>query len=348
VKRSMGKIIWTVIVVGWALGIMFSAIQAAPQTYPEAELSNGILNARIPLPDAHLGYYRGTRFDWSGMIVSLNYKGHNYFAPFYDKFEPALPDIEVRDKVAAGANSAASGPVEEFISPGETALGYSDAKPGEGFCKIGVGVLQKPQEPNYSSFQNYKILNPGTWTIRKGGDWIEFVQKLNCGSRYSYEYRKTIRLVKNKPEMTLEHSITNTGRKTIETIVYDHNFLVMDRQTTGPDFVVTFPFAPKATATLDGFAELRGNQLVFVKTLKNDDVLYTPLEGFGGSARDYKISVENRKTGAGVIITGDQPLTKVVFWSIRTVLAPEAFLSMKIEPGKTHKWTYRYQFYTVP
>ena len=51
---------------------------------------------------------------------------------------------------------------------------------------------------------------------------------------------------------------------------------------------------------------------------------------------------------AGVTFTGDQPLTKVVFGCIRTVLAPEAFFSMKMEPGKTHHWKYQYRFYTVP
>jgi len=86
---------------------------------------------------------------------------------------------------------------------------------------------------------------------------------------------------------------------------------------------------------------------VFLKTLKHDDVLYSPLEGFSRSAKDYKITVENQKTGAGVQISGDQPLAKMVFWSIRTVLAPEAFISMRIEPGKTHRWKYRYRFYTV-
>jgi hypothetical protein len=332
------------------LSIIMVAISVIPmkaQSYPQTDLSNGLLRAKVYLPDIKRGYYRGTRFDWSGVIASLDYKGHSYFGPFFQKFNPDLPDIELGEEVVAGANGAASGPVEEFMSPDGTSLGYLDAKGGDGFCKIGVGILQKPQEPNYSSFQNYKILSSGTWTVRSGGDWIEFVQEVDCGSGYSYVYRKTVRLARNKPEMILEHRLTNTGRKVIETSVYDHNFLVMDQQAPGPDFAVTFPFVPKATANLDGFAEIRGHRLVLLKTLKNDDVFYSPLEGFNGGAKDYKITVENHKTGAGVQISGDQPLAKMVFWSIRTVLAPEAFISMRIEPGRSHKWKYRYRFYTV-
>jgi 2-polyprenyl-3-methyl-5-hydroxy-6-metoxy-1,4-benzoquinol methylase len=42
--------------------------------------------------------------------------------------------------------------------------------------------------------------------------------------------------------MTLEHSLENTGRRLIKTPVYEHNFLVMDDQPSGPDFVIRLPF----------------------------------------------------------------------------------------------------------
>ena len=38
---------------------------------PEVAISNGVIHARVYLPDAESGYYRGTRFDWSGAISSL-------------------------------------------------------------------------------------------------------------------------------------------------------------------------------------------------------------------------------------------------------------------------------------
>jgi len=40
---------------------------------PEAQISDGPLRARLSLPDASAGFYRGTRFDWSGIIRSLEY-----------------------------------------------------------------------------------------------------------------------------------------------------------------------------------------------------------------------------------------------------------------------------------
>src|SRR3712207_7481091 len=47
--------------------------------------------------------------------------------------------------------------------------------------------------------------------------------------------------------LILEHELANTGTKPIETSVYNHNFFTLDRKTTGPDIVVRFPFAPKAS-----------------------------------------------------------------------------------------------------
>jgi hypothetical protein len=50
---------------------------------------------------------------------------------------------------------------------------------------------------------------------------------------------------------------------------------------------------------------------------------------------------------AGVTVTGDHSLTKMVFWCIPTVLAPGAFVSMNIERGKTRNRKYQYRFFTV-
>jgi len=51
---------------GWQSGARPST--AGP---PEAWISNGLVRAKLYLPDAGNGYYRGTRFDWSGVIAGL-------------------------------------------------------------------------------------------------------------------------------------------------------------------------------------------------------------------------------------------------------------------------------------
>src|ERR1019366_1116453 len=52
------------------LPVLFTLAAAtlAAAGFPDAEISNGSVRAKLYLPDARQGYYRATRFDWSGQI----------------------------------------------------------------------------------------------------------------------------------------------------------------------------------------------------------------------------------------------------------------------------------------
>jgi hypothetical protein len=314
--------------------------------YPQAQISNGLVKATLNLPDAEKGYYRGTRFDWSGIIFHLESQGHVYFEPFYEKFDANIRDVDLKNGVYAGPISAVSGPAEEFGNSERSALGYAEAKPGGTFVKIGVGVLRKPEEPRYDAFRRYEIVDSGKWSVKKGADWIEFTQELrDPATGYAYTYRKTVRLLKGEPKMTLEHTLRNTGTRAIRGNVYNHNFFVIDHQPVGPDFHIGFPFELQGVRFQSPLAEARGQRIEYTKVLGNGDVASTAIQGFGDSARDFDITVENRKTGAGVRVRGDKPLSRVYLWSVKTTLCPEAFVNYDIAPGQEAKWNLTYQFY---
>ena len=314
-----------------AAGLLIAVLMAAE--FPKGGITNGILTATLYLPDAEHGYYQATRFDWSGQVASLEYKGHNYFGQWFDRYDPKLHD-------------AILGPVEEFLTDGK-GLGYDEVKPGESFVKIGVGAIRKPEEPRFQQFKTYEIAGHGKWTVRTGPGWAEFTQELGDTAGYAYVYRKTLRMAKDKPGLALEHSLKNTGRKTIETAVYEHNFFMLDGLPTGPDITIKVPFDLRATRDLRGMAEVRGKEVVYLKELTKGQSVFTDLEGFGGTAKDYDIRVENRKAGCGVRQTSDRPMSKLVLWSIRTTVCPEAYVQMKIDPGKEFTWRIAYEFYTL-
>jgi hypothetical protein len=324
--------------------------QGEPPNAPQAEISNGSLKVRLYLPDREKGYYRGTRFDWSGVIGSLEYKGHNYYGPWFTKTDPTVNDfIYDGADIVAGPCSAVTGPVDEFSTDGK-ALGYDQAKPGGTFIKIGVGVLRKPQEGGpYSPYRLYEIVDPGIWKVATTPTAITFIHDLaDPSSGYGYHYEKTIRLVEGRPEMVMDHRLKNTGQRPLTTSVYNHNFLVLDRQPPGPDFVLKVPFAIKPTQPPDtALAEVRGNQVVYRKALRDRDVVYTRFEGFGPTAADYHVTIENKKVGAGMKITGDRPLSAAALWSIRSVLAVEPFVAMTVDPGREFTWKYTYSYYLL-
>jgi hypothetical protein len=72
------------------------------------------------------------------------------------------------------------------------------------------------------------------------------------------------------------------------------------------------------------------------------------IRGFGDSAKDYDIRVENKQLGAGYHVVGDRPLSNIAVWSIRTVNAVEPYISMSIDPGKDFTWNLTYDYYTIP
>jgi hypothetical protein len=298
--------------------------------FPEAEITNGLIQAKLYLPDSREGYYQGTRFDWSGNMPVLKFAGHDYFGQWFNTYSPEIHDVIM-------------GPVEEF-----TALDYDETRTDETFVKIGVGVLKKPDEKPYQFARYYQVVNPGVWTVKTKPDQVQFVHELNDHA-YSYRYEKVVALVKDKPELELIHTIRNTGSKTIETSVYDHNFFMIDDQPIGPGYSITVPYKIKGTGDGIGvLAQIKGNQILYLRNLNHGETVFcSPLEGFGPSAKDYEFVIENKDAGAGVKITCDQPILKLNFWCCATTLCPEPYILIKVEPGKEFTWKIHYEFYTL-
>jgi len=306
----------TICLLACALGAL-----AADPPAPTIEISNGELRAKLHAPDPVKGYYQGTRFDWAGVIASLERKGHNYFGVWFPKYDPKLHD-------------AITGPVDSF-----NAIGYEDAPVGGKFLRIGVGWLKKPDAAPVNNFKTYDIVDGGKWATKAGKDKVEFTHTL-AGT---YVYRKTVRLVKD--QLVIEHALKNTGTKTLETDMFNHDFFMLDNQPTSPDIVVKFPFEAKAGNDWRGPGELTGKELVYKQELPAGTSVSGAITGYGDTAADQDFRVENRKTGVGVHQTGDRPMSRLYFWSIRTTVCPEAYVHVRVEPGKEERWRSAFEFY---
>ncbi len=174
--------------------------------------------------------------------------------------------------IVAGPCSAITGPVEEF-STNEEGLGFSDASPGGTFLKIGVGVLRKPDNAKYSMFRLYDIVDHGTWAVHTMPASIVFTQRvMDPSSGYGYLYQKTVRLVAGKPQMVIEHRLTNIGKRPIVSSVYDHNFLVLDNQAIGPDFTITLPFEIHPAKPVNtALGSVDGKTITYLKQMQGRD-----------------------------------------------------------------------------
>lgn len=333
------------------LGVALAAsVWASAAPPPEVEITNGPIRVRLYLPDPVSGFYRGTRFDWSGVIGHLEYAGHSYYPRWFQRRDSSVHDfIYDGDDIVAGPCTAITGPAEEFTANGK-GLGFDEAKAGDTFVKIGVGVLRKPDDRDYDPFRLYPIVDGGKWTVLRRPDSIEFRHALaDPTSGYAYEYRKTVSVVGDQPRVILDHALRNTGRRVIQTSVYNHNFLYLDRQAPGPDVRLTVPFKIVTAQSPDRrLAEVRGNQIVFLKELTGEDRVYLSIQGFGADPKDYDLRIENRSAGAGVRITADRPVARLALWAIRAPLSIEPFIDMSIAPGKEFAWQITYEYYKIP
>jgi hypothetical protein len=331
------------LLVEFALAGAVTVMAAGP---PVAQISNGKISATLYLPDPVNGFYQGTRFDWSGVVRSLQANGHSYYGPWFTKRSDTVRDfIYDAEDIVAGPCSSTMGPADEFRP-----LGYDAAKPGETFVKIGVGALKRLDEKPYDAFRLFPIADHGKWSVKRNGDSIEILQILRDeSSGYAYEYRKTIRLVKGKSEMELAHSLKNIGKNAIETQVYNHNFLVLDGKGPQAATTIMLPFAVSTSRKPNpDLAVIEGNKVVYKKTLAGEEVVSFPITGFGDTASDHEIGVENTALKAGMSMRGDKPLKSINLWSIRSNVSVEPFVVVSVAPGQEFRWTSSYRYYSIP
>ena len=308
--------------------------QAQQTSAPHALISNGLVNAVVYLPNPTDGYYRASRFDWSGSVACLAYKGHTYFGVWFAKYDPLI-------------NDAITGPVEEFRSEdGNGAPFYDEAKPADLFVKPGVGALRRLDDKPFDFHKLYPIVDGGKWKVHATRDSVSSRQTLNSSIGVAYVYTKTLKLDKQAPVLALEHTLKNTGTKTIDIEVYEHDFYRLDNEPTGPSISIRFPFEPRAAQTLQNDARLDGKQLIYGRELKPGETVQSDILGSANKVSDYDFFIENSRTGAGVEQSADVPLALLHLWSIRSTVCPEAYIHVSIPPGQTAHWTIRYRFYT--
>lgn len=309
------------------------ALPVLAADHPSAQISNGLITSKIYLPDPVNGYYRGTRFDWSGAISSLTYQGHEYFGEWQKSDDPYK-------------NDRITGPVEEYRT-NDRGLGSDETAPSGGrVLRIGIGVCERPRESQGRSTNSYKVIDAGKWTTTRGPNWIEFTHEAGIGA-YAYRYTKRLTLTPRSPELVIDHTLHNTGKNSIATSVYNHNFFVIDGQSTGPDFVVRFPFDLKPDRDLKGYAAVRGRELVYLKEIPEGDYIISLFSGYGSTPEHHRFAIENRKTKAGVRMATDKPLSKLQLWSPSTTICPEPFIDLNLEPGQADRWSIRYEFYGI-
>jgi hypothetical protein len=298
--------------------------------YPQAILTNDTTTLTVLLPGAG-GYYRGSRFDWSGHVWQAEVAGHTWFAPFRVPHDPE-------------ANDGAMGPAEEFgmgIAGLPGPLGYEEAIVGDTFLKVGVGVLERDTDGEYSFGRNYPIRRPGPWETKACPDAVECRQAVTLGE-WGYAYVKRIELLASGAGFTVRHELRNTGARAWSQGHYSHNFFLLDHQPVGPDYELSFPFAVQAQRDVSGRLTLGEGSLRFDRPVPAAEAVFTELAGYEPTAAHNGVTIANRATGTAVEISGDLPVQRYHFFATDRTVCPEPFVLITLAPGETQEWINRY------
>ena len=289
-------------------------------------LKNENLEIQIDLP---LSNYNSSRFDWTGKIVSVKYKGISVSGM------EKLNDI---DDTKSG-----KGFYNEFGI--EAPVGYNEISEGDWFHKIGVGLLKKDGE-GYLFSKMYEI-QPAVFDIAAKPENIIISCKSQNANGYAYEYEKDIKLVESG--FIVKYHLKNTGAKTIITDEYDHNFIAVNNEFISSNYILKFPFNLKpelfdATVNPEGKVKIGQKEITFNAT-PSEQFFFSNLSGNETIEASWEII--NTKSRIGISETASFKTNKVNLWGWKHVISPELFFDINVEPGKEIEWSRTYKVFEV-
>lgn len=299
--------------------------------YPHATINGGGIEADVYLPDGESAFYRGTRFDRSGIIESLRYRGHEYFGQWKNPHDPLFHDC-------------ITGPAEEFEAADTPDLDFQHAAEGTPFLRLGVGLLRKIGDGDFRRFHTYPIVDDTGWQTSIAGNQVFFEHSAASPTGLSYQYRKTLRLDLQAPVLWLEHTLLNTGRMAIVTRQYNHNFFRIDGIAPSPSLCVETPFPLSLKNPVQGPLEIAGRRVSLSRELNPGESILAEILQEDGR---YEFNIFQQATAAGVRIRANRPPVKVLLWASSRVLCIEPYIDIRVQPGKCFSWNLSYTFYTT-
>lgn len=279
--------------------------------------------------DGPLENYNFSRFDWTGKIVEVKFRG--------------MPVSIAERPDGENEHEFGKGFYNEFGI--DTALGFEEAEVGGWFHKIGVGILKK-DDAQYLFSKPYEI-QPAAFEVRSESDKIV----IRCTSQHvnghAYCLRKEIEL--QNSGFSISYHLENTGEKEIITDEYVHNFMALNNQVIGMNYILRFPFQLQqegsgATVNPEGKVYFQDHDIQFKGT---------PQEVFFFSHLNSRKNVDaawelvQLKSNLGIREFGNFKTHKVNLWGWKHVVCPELFFNVSIKPGQSSEWSRNYEIFEL-
>jgi hypothetical protein len=287
-------------------------------------LKNDILEIQIDLP---LENYNFSRFDWTGKIVSVKYKNLSI---------SGVEALNIEDDTKSG-----KGFYNEFGF--KTPFGFAETKVGDWFHKIGIGLLKKECD-DYLFSHKYEI-QPAEFNVSTTLNSLILSCKSANLNGYSYFLKKEISLIEGG--FIINYHLKNTGEKTIITDEYNHNFITVNNEMIGSDYILKFPFdiIPELfeeNVNLESKVEINQKEIGF-NGIPKEQFFFSNLSG--GEKIEASWVLINYNNKIGISEKGNFKTTKVNVWGWQHVISPELYFDINIKPGKELEWSRTYTIF---
>jgi hypothetical protein len=272
--------------------------------------------------------YAGTRFDWTGFVTQVTLdRQHTFCMP---------------ESLTPGQGSGGIGLCGEFGI--DKAIGYHDVSPGEGFPKLGIGLLKRPDGERYDFFRPHEIVQTFPIQVAATETQARFVvDPIDCRG-YAVRLTKTLSVDGNW--LKVSYRLDNVGSNHISTNEYCHNFMGIDQQPIGPDYRLRFPYQVELQLPPhmppQPILSVSGNDLTLNGTPQRP--FYCRPLGFS-QTEEPQWELFHLPSGVGLREYDDFAPMRVAVWGTAHVISAEIFVDIALQPGETQTWMRRYMFF---
>lgn len=279
--------------------------------------------------DAPVENYKFSRFDWTGKIALVKYQNIQ------------MSTVESTD--CLNEHDFGKGFYNEFGI--DTALGFEETEISGWFHKIGVGLLKK-EDSKYLFNKIYEI-KPAKFKIVSESNKLIITCISEDINGYAYILRKEIKLDNNG--FSIKYYLENTGEKDIKTNEYVHNFIAINNDKIGSNYVLNFPYQlmPKLfeeTVNTEQKVEIGKNAIKFNGS-PSEQFFFSNLSGNENVKAEWEL--HNLKNGIGISETGSFKTNSVNLWGWKHVICPELFFNIFIKSGESVEWSRNYNVFKI-
>ncbi|MEZ0295270.1 MAG: hypothetical protein ACAI35_02315 [Candidatus Methylacidiphilales bacterium] len=294
-------------------------------------------------------YNRGVRFTPVAAVLRVSNARRPYlYAP--DNHDP----IQDHGGLAAEFDLCTVDTPDSDLPPG-----YREAAVGDGFVKIGVGVLKK-KKSRYTLFQQCELMEPAVTVVTWTDTSATFRQTCRGVNGYAYELAATVHL-HGRDEVLVDWKLKNSGSKSFTTRHYTHNFFRLGDADAGPGYVLRFPY-DFTVKGLEAQQVKRGREICFEEAIPkwvNAVIPYPDSAKYSGpfscelrhAGNGQSIECETLgPDGASLARSGSRvALLRTDIHARAAYISPEQFIAVSLAPGEDQSWRKRTAFrYSAP